>query len=149
MSKLVDCFDRFSVPKMQDTMLTRPVPAPSSITFFSARLNLSRLVSKKWHSTIACRESKFIVQWQGSPFKGHTEAKEGRKKDKPRARVLPRTDPWILWFGSPGQKTRILPTSLVQSLRGGNAETWWLQPALHPQHHLFRHLQKITLNTYT
>lgn len=39
-------------------MVTSPVPAPSSITFLSARLYLSLLVSKKWHSTIACLETQ-------------------------------------------------------------------------------------------
>lgn len=47
-----------SVPKRLDTMVTSPVPAPSSITFLSAKLYLSWLVSRKWHNTIACWRTK-------------------------------------------------------------------------------------------
>lgn len=41
-------------PSRLDTIVTNPVPAPSSITFLSARLYLSWLVSRKWHNTMAC-----------------------------------------------------------------------------------------------
>lgn len=41
-------------PSRLDTIVTSPVPAPSSITFLSARLYLSWLVSRKWHNTMAC-----------------------------------------------------------------------------------------------
>lgn len=43
-----------SEPNRLDTIVTSPVPAPSSITFLSARLYLSWLVSRKWHNTMAC-----------------------------------------------------------------------------------------------
>lgn len=50
-------------PSRLDTIVTSPVPAPSSITFLSARLYLSWFVSRKWHKTMACFFGVAELSW--------------------------------------------------------------------------------------
>lgn len=48
-------------PRRLVTMVTRPVPAPSSMMLLSIRLYSSRWVSRKWHRTMACEQRAVSV----------------------------------------------------------------------------------------